>query len=86
MLLYEVRRKAREDAGGREWLVGRFPSRDDALAHFNGHDAASEGIGAFTFDDSTGLLNISDYQLIEREASGPEVMIPLYMHHNLPSP
>jgi hypothetical protein len=74
---YGVQYKTSADDDGRFWPIGPVPDRDQALGIFNAVYAKKEGIGPFTFEETSNFL--PDYNLVER--IGPlasDVMYPLY--------
>jgi len=76
MPYYKVCYKTDADPDGRLWPLGPLPNRDYALGIFSA-DAKKEGIGPFTFDETSPFL--PHYHLVEQEMlNGPEVMFPLY--------
>lgn len=78
---YGVQYKTSADDDGRFWPIGPAPDRDQALSIFNAVDARKEGIGPFTFEETSPFL--PDYNLVERMGTfGPDVMYPLYKIEN----
>lgn len=62
---YKVHYRTDADPDGRLWSLGPLPNRDHALGTFNSAYAKKEGIGPFTFDETSPFL--ADYHLVEQE-------------------
>lgn len=66
MHMYKVSYKSRADKDGQEWNLGRLPNVDYALSTFNSTCAGPEGLGQFTFEETTPFN--SDYVLYEQDS------------------
>jgi hypothetical protein len=77
VLNYSVTFKTNADDDHRYWPIGPMPSREYALGAFHSAYAIKEGLGAFTFEETSPFL--PDYHLIEQAPPyGERVMYPLY--------
>ena len=77
MPFYKAIYKTNADPDGRFWPLGEWPDRDAALAYFNKNEPQKEGVGPFTFEETSPF--IPDHHLVEQEElSAPGVMFPLY--------
>ncbi len=69
MLDYKVSYKTADAADGKEWHIGSFASKEDALAYANGFSALRDhaAAGPFTLDDQGRNLPSFEpnYNLIE---------------------
>jgi hypothetical protein len=78
MLNYSVTFKTDADPDHRYWPIGPMPSRDHALGVFQSAFATKQGLGAFTFEETSPFLPY--YHLIGQVSTpyGERVMYPLY--------